>query len=1613
MAKKRKEDDENSYERAAKAAERLSKILSQQGDILENNRGIIDSISEVFNIKSRDFYASIRRTKQQSEALKSEIENSSINLSDSINSAFSQISSTYYKKDGQLKKGIIKGISDLSLINIDMADSLREALKTGDLSNYWNDFGEEGMRAFQQLVADKKGFKKFETFVNEESIDAWKKQQEEIEKMSEKLKSVNERVFSIKKTITTIGEYLTRDFMPKIIFEKLYDFDQILNDTQKEFGLAMDKNKAKFFELIGQTKIFGLGTKETAEFMGKLGENLRTTNFELLSTSAKDMAAIGQATGLSVDEMSQLGTQMMFYGRTSKDVAKFTEQTMQMAQKYGLNAKKVLQEFTKALPTMRALGWQGGEKALRDMVLQAQKLGQNMDDLTASAKKLRTLEGSIEASADLALVGVNTNAIQMLAAARRGGKEFSSFIGDITKGIGQIKKDGSVEFDPVDIDRLNVISESIGIPLEKLQDQIALTAQRNAKVNLFPSSMFNSLKPEEQEFLLNAARIGENGQIKLDANILGTDDLSKVSTSLIEGAMSQKKALEEQAKENTSFKDSVKNLKDSIYNIFTHLQPIIESLTKLVVGFNTWLNSFSETGKKFIAGFIAAGAIFFSVAKNWMSGYSMGLGFNSAVNKQGIFSSFGKMIGDKLKGIGNLFKGAGSAGTNSLTTAAGGTGTGAGTASRGIGSFAESLKVMPSPAQLLSLAAAIAAVGVAFVGIGYGIKLAASGISELVQSFNGITNAGYALGAVIAVMGGFVGMLGIMIPLVGALGAASTAGAIGLLALGAAFVGIGFGIKLAADGLANLVSSFNGLKDGSSAFASIVAVMGSFVAISALLIPELAALGTSLVAFGTLGWAAVPPMLALGAAGIALGYGIKLAGEGISIVISSFSDFATSIIKTTSSVPQLILMSGALMSLTPALLAFGVAGIVSAPAILAVSLAFGILAPSIAIITPALERLSKVSGDALSNVGKSFTGLSLGLLALSGVGVLFPLLALTSGAIGLLVPALNMLVPTIDALSKIDTNVLLNTSSALVSSIPSLLLFSTIGFVSPLLVSASAGLEILGKALTYFSELKITNLPNIIQGVSDSVGSLIKFSAIGLFSPAIILASGALGALGMALNQFSNVNISGIESIKQLSSIIPSLIAFSAIGVLSAPILLGAGVLGILGNVIPKFVDSLSNLQNINTDGIEKLNQSLIKFIPSLMGLSIIGVLAIPIFTGAAMLSAAGLMLEKTGVGFMKFANLDWNSFKNLRENSNNLIVSLLKLSSLSIIAAPVLIGATMLSAAGIMLGLAAKGFDSFSNINFDGLNNFSKIIPDFISGLAQLSILGIVAAPIMIGAGMLAVAGASFILAAKGFESLSNVNYENISGLTQSINEITGSIIKLSIIGTLSPLIALAGTAIGAVGYGLSSLFNINTSKSTNLSDIISNLISPLIKFSTIGLLSAPITLAAFALNIMGKSLESVYSGFKAVTNIDWSSVDKMSNSINNLLPSLINFGFSGLLAAPGILLMNLTIGSLANTMERLANPLNLANQSISTMSDNIDRLKSSIVGLDTSNLNKLSAISDKFVNSSSAVSVINNDNSNDQKQTKIKLEPIHINLKLNGKDVQEIIVKDTAYFI
>ncbi len=1972
MAKKK--DDPRTAEEIQKEVADLLKKYEKLDDYILKQKSGWDSINAtLFKINDNDFFAKIKRSAEQTADISANLERAQIDILDAgraLGSSIGEILNRNQKQYQNISKIFENQVNQLAKINPDMATALGEGLKNKDLTEFFQRFGKSGMDAFGAIINDQKGYAALKKWLHTDAVKDWQLSIDQVEVLKRSLKEGTEEVFSLRKALVTTGEYLTRDFMPKSVLTKLHDFDQILNDTQKNFGLAMDANSAKFTELIGQNQIFGMGAQENAQFMGFLGESLRTTNFDVLSNAAKDMGVLHKATGLSVDEMQNLGSQLMFYGKSSEQVRKFTEQTMQAAQKYGLNAKKVLQEVTKALPDSRKLGWQGGAKALAEMVMQAQKLGQNIDDLTNSAKKLRTLEGSIEASADLALVGINTNAIQMLAAARRGGKEFSSFIGDVTKGIGQIKKDGSVEFDPIDIDRLNVIADAVGIPLEKLQDQVALTAQRNAKVNLFPPSMFGNLTQEQREFVLNASQIGENGKLKFSGELGNITDASQISGNMIKTLMENRKTLDEQAMQNKSFNDSLKDLKMSILNVFTYLQPFITKLTSFITTINNWVKSLPEWGKQLTAGFLLFGAIFFSVAKHYLAGYWYGQGFNSAVNKGGFIDS----IKDTFKNLLNPFRRA--TATAPTTPPVGGGGIGTGTApppstTRNTSSFGEALKNFPKPGQLLALAAAIAAVGVAFVGIGYGIKLASEGLSDLVKSFNNITNAGYALSAISIVMGGFVGMLALMIPIIGVLGATAIAVWPGLLALGAAFVGMGFGIKLATDGISNLVNSFKGLENSSQAMWSIITVMGSFVAVSALLIPNLIGLGGALATFGSLGMVAVPPLLALGVAAIGIGYGLKIAsdgfvnlvksfdgitnsipallsvitvmggmtaimyslipalgglglalttfgslgmvavlpllalgaaavgiGYGISLAVNSLSELAKSFDGVSNSVFGLLSITGIIAGMTlsifalvpaigtlgTALAAFGSLGMIAVPPLLAlgaaaVGIGYGInlAVEGISSLVKAFSQI-KDSSSGLKTAGGNMTILSAGIFALAPAFTIFgasmsafgatgmvaipTLLAIGAAAVGLgfgiklategfanfaksfdnvsnklsmitsfgvilagmslsiytLIPALSVLttsfvalgsggllaIPVMLALGAVAvgigfginlaakgfatlvksfegvnnsipglislTAVLSGLALTLYTLIPALSSFSvamvsfgSLGMisVSPLLALGAAavgvgyGISLVVDSLSGMIERvkEVKNINSIITSLGIAIGGLVvsvfaigpaltslsvglaSIGTIGLTAiPTLIalgLASVSIGyginiatkgiaelikvisntgtstssliALGLAM---SGISLGAFTLIPAIAALTTSLIPLGSIGLIAIPVILSLGVafagigygIDLASKGIAKVIESLNGFKNISSiisaastivfglvgsmllmppaiaaittslsvlggfglvalpillsigaavvafgfgikiasegisfaiksfgefinltdklstgsSGINSISKALLLFAPSIIGLGIAGLISSPGII--AFSSALGMLIPVMSIFIPlinKISDINMNSFKGIGQSLSGLSLGIMSFAGVGMLFPLITLASGAISLISKSLGNFSQSIGKVSNINFDGIKSLKTILSDLIPNLISFSSVGVLSPLIAIGALSLNTIGESL-------SKISKIEIGNIGNIASLISDLIPSLSKFSLVGVLSAPITLASGAIILFGKAFEIFSDsIAKSSSTNWSSLdtagksLNNIIPSLIKFSLLGIISAPITLASTALALMGKSLLSASSGFKAVANIDWSNIDKMSTSLNNLLPTIVNFGFKGLVAAPGVWLMNSAITSLANTMQRLANPLDIANESLGSMSNNIERLKSAIQGLDTSKLNTLASASNDFINSSVANNVSEVKVADTNKPQKITFEPIVIKLELNGRQLQEIVLKDIQY--
>ena len=157
--------------------------------------------------------------------------------------------------------------------------------------------------------------------------------------------------------------------------------------------------------------------------------------------------------------------------------------------------------------------------------------------------------------------------------------------------------------------------------------------------------------------------------------------------------------------------------------------------------------------------------------------------------------------------------------------------------------------VMNSLAKSLTKAApGMLAFGAAALMVGGGIALAALGVANLVESFSTLGENTEAMNAALKAI--FITMTLMIAPIiglafaVGTLAAAGTAGAIGLLAIGAAAFLIGAGIGLAATGMANLVASFSTFTEQG---AEAMMVFTGLVGVLGLLVPLLTALGPAAV----------------------------------------------------------------------------------------------------------------------------------------------------------------------------------------------------------------------------------------------------------------------------------------------------------------------------------------------------------------------------------------------------------------------------------------------------------------------------------------------------------------------------------------------------------------------------------------------------------------------------------------------------------------------------------------------------------------------------------------------------------------------------------------------
>jgi hypothetical protein len=320
-----------------------------------------------------------------------------------------------------------------------------------------------------------------------------------------------------------------------------------------------------------------------------------------------------------------------------------------------------MEEMAKGMVKMRQMGFTGGEQSLKKMVLESKRLGMSVDEVFDTAERARSIEGAMEMAAELQLAGgsfAQIDPMSLLSAAGKGPEEMREILSEMGGDIGSFNEDtNQFEFDPVDVDRLKMVSDATGQSLDSLQNMIAQNAQDNQKLDLLPPSLLGSISDEEKAFLMQATQVGKDGTIDFTAGFDDLGDLENLTQEELAAKMKaradEKANLERQAQENMTFMESLTALKDSIINsLIPLLQPIIDTLKS----FFNWINEAPLIIKQAFGAGLVLLALVFGPAKSFLRGMWMAKGFNAGMTKGKFFSG----LKDKLGGI--FKRGGGAAG---------------------------------------------------------------------------------------------------------------------------------------------------------------------------------------------------------------------------------------------------------------------------------------------------------------------------------------------------------------------------------------------------------------------------------------------------------------------------------------------------------------------------------------------------------------------------------------------------------------------------------------------------------------------------------------------------------------------------------------------------------------------------------------------------------------------------------------------------------------------------------------------------------------------------------------------------------------------------------------
>jgi hypothetical protein len=363
------------------------------------------------------------------------------------------------------------------------------------------------------------------------------------------------------------------------------DFDKIdhaVRDISVNMGLTSSQmatfSKNTAYAAVETAKL-GIGVEEVIRLQQSMGEGLGK-NLILTRDQIKGVAEMAKGTNLGVEGVSAMAEGFSSFGVNLDTMRDRVEGVFQSTQKLGLNSAKVIKTISDNLKTAQKYNFKDGSKSLDEMAKRAVSVKMDLSSVFGLADKLFELEGAVELSAQLQVLGGSFAALgdpmQLIYQARNDMEGLQKSLVEATKGVAMFDKaTGEFKIPAAELQRLRKVAEATGLSI----DEMTQSALELAKQDKAMSQLANAFKysPDQRQAIANLAQVGKDGVLKIVTSDGTTKALSALGELEIEKILGESSSLEKAAKSRMTFLDMLKN----IGNVFTSkLFPVLESISQ-------------------------------------------------------------------------------------------------------------------------------------------------------------------------------------------------------------------------------------------------------------------------------------------------------------------------------------------------------------------------------------------------------------------------------------------------------------------------------------------------------------------------------------------------------------------------------------------------------------------------------------------------------------------------------------------------------------------------------------------------------------------------------------------------------------------------------------------------------------------------------------------------------------------------------------------------------------------------------------------------------------------------------------------------------------------------